>query len=551
VARLGLVRLSPRVLLATAGAAFALFASSASAAPNVVLVLTDDQRWDTLSAMPTVESELVGKGVTFTNAFVVNPLCCPSRATILTGLYSHTTRVYKNGQFGRFDDSSTIATRLRHAGYRTAFLGKYLNSYRGTYVPPGWTYWSAFTPANVASFFDYELNIDGTITPFGSAPGDYSTDVLATQTEDFIRSANGPFFLVLSTYAPHPPATPAPRHGGAFPGLAPWRPPSYDEADVSDKPGYVATSGPIPDRGALDQFRRSQLQSLLAVDDAVARTLDVLEDTGQLANTVVMFMSDNGFLWGEHRLTGKQAPYEESIRVPLVVRYDAEVAAPRTDSRLVANVDIAPTIAHLAGVARSGMQGRTLRPLLRGVPTGWRTELLVESARSGPNTSIPGYCAVRGRRFVYVVYETHEQELYDLATDPAQLTNRVREPGMHARRSRLRSLLLGLCNPPPPGVSLKWICTKTGTPGPDVIRGGAGLDALCGKAGPDTLLGGRGNDRLTGGPGLDRLVGGPGNDRFFALDRAKDTISCGRGRDRVTADKRDVVGAGCEWVKRG
>jgi arylsulfatase A-like enzyme len=539
-----------KVLLATAGAVFALSAPAAVAAPNVVLILTDDQRWDTLSAMPTVRSELVGKGVNFSNAFVVNPLCCPSRASILTGRYSHSTRVYRNGSFSLFDDDSTIATWLRAAGYETAFLGKYLNSYRGTYVPPGWSRWQAFTPANVANFFDYELNVDGTISAFGSAPEDYSTDVLATRAEEFIRLSARPFLLVFAPYAPHAPATPAPRHSTAFPGLAPWRPASYDEADVSDKPDYVKSTGLIPDPSELDGFRRSQFRSLLAVDEAVERTLDALEDTGRLEDTVVIYTSDNGFLWGEHRLIGKQAPYEESIRVPLVVRYDAEIAAPRTEGRIVANIDIAPTIAHLAGIAPRRTNGRTLRPLLRGSPTSWRKQLLVEATRTGPNTRVPGYCAVRGKRFAYVVYETREEELYDLRRDPAQLRNRVRDPGMHEQRNRLRSLALALCDPPPPGVSLRWICTRTGTPGPDVIRGGAGLDAICARAGRDRVFGGRGDDRLTGGPGRDTIFAGPGDDRMFVRDGAKDAITCGPGRDRVTADKRDVVGDDCEWVGR-
>ena len=537
-------------LAAAAGVFLALTASAQAARPNVVLIVTDDQRWDTLSAMPTVQSELVGKGVTFSNAFVVNPLCCPSRASILTGRYSHSTGVYRNGDLKRFDDSSTLATWLRGAGYRTAFLGKYLNTYRGSYVPPGWLRWRAFTPANAVNFFDYQLNVDGAISMFGSAPEDYSTDVLAARAETFIRSSSKPFFLVLAPFAPHRPATPAPRHSAAFPGLEPWRPASYDEADVSDKPGYIGSSGPVADPSALDDFRRSQLQSLLAVDEAVGRALEALEDTGRLENTVIVYTSDNGFLWGEHRLTGKQAPYEESIRVPFVVRYDAEIGAPRTDGRLVANIDIAPTITDLAGISRGGVNGRSLRPLWRGAPVSWRRQLLVESARTGPNPLVPGYCAVRGRKYAYVAYETREEELYDLATDPGQLQNRVREPGLRGQRERFRSLVLSLCNPTPPGVSLNWICTKTGTPGPDVLRGGAGLDALCARAGRDTLLAGRGNDRLTGGPGRDRMFGGPGNDLVFARDRTVDAIACGHGRDRVIADARDVVEADCEWVSR-
>ncbi len=535
---------------AVAASILALSPAAAAERPSIVVVLTDDQRWDTLSAMPTVQSEIVARGVTFSNAFVVNPLCCPSRASILTGRYSHSTKVYRNGSFTRFDDSSTIATWLRKAGYRTAFLGKYLNAYRGTYVPPGWNEWAAFTPANRQSFFDYELNIDGTLSPFGSAPDDYSTDVLAARADDFIRASSGPFFLLLAPYAPHTPATPAPRHGATFPSLAPWRPASYDEADVSDKPAYVKALGPVEDPDELDDFRRRQLQSLLAVDEAVRRIVRALADTERLENTVIFYTSDNGVLWGEHRLTGKQVPYEESIRVPLIVRYDAKAAGPRTDRHLVANIDIAPTLARYAGISRSGVEGRPLQPLVVGGPVAWRKQLLVESARGGPNTRVPGYCAVRGRRYAYVAYETREEELYDLREDPEQLVNRVRKKALRVQLARMRSHLLALCSPPPRGVSVRWICTRKGTAGSDVIRGWNGLDALCGGAGRDTLIARRGNDRLTGGPGRDQLLAGPGNDRLFARDGAADTIVCGRGYDRVIADRRDVIAADCEWLSR-
>ena len=559
------------LLVLATGVLLALAPAAHAARPNVVVVLTDDQRWDTLSAMPTVRSELVGKGVTFSNAFVVNPLCCPSRASLLTGRYSHSTRIYTNGAFRLFDDSSTLATWLRRAGYRTGFFGKYLNSYAGTYVPPGWSRWVAFSPANVDNYFDYRLNVNGSLVARGSLPEDYSTDVLAAQAETFIRAdTTRPFFALFAPYAPHKPATPAPRHEGAFPGLAPWRPSSYNEPNVADKPRWVRAQRPLDAaaQASLDDFRARQLRSLRSVDQAVERLLDALAETGRLEDTVVVFTSDNGMLLGEHRLIGKQAPYEESIRVPLVIRFDRLVTASRTESRQALNVDIAPTLAALAGVAAPRAEGRSLAPLLLNRSVAWRGEFLVESLNAGPNPAVPTYCAVRGRRYVYVAYGTREEELYDLAVDSDQLVNGARARALSTVLVQFRRHLLRLCNPRPRGLQLNWVCTRTGTPRNDVIAGTQGLDSLCGRAGNDVLRGRGGNDRLWGhigrdllvggsgtdildpGPGIDRVLGDDGPDRLLLRDGYTDVASCGAARDIVFADRRDRVAGNCEAVFR-
>jgi len=561
---LALLTLAVCALVAPAPAAHA-------ARPNIVVVLADDQRWDTLSAMPTVQSELVAKGVTFSNSFTVNPLCCPSRASILTGKYSHSTKVYSNGGFRVFDDSSTLATWLRKAGYRTGFFGKYLNSYAGTYVPPGWRRWVAFTPSNVDNYFGYRLNVDGSLVPRGDLPEDYSTDVLAAEAEAFIRGdAATPFFVLFAPYAPHNSATPAPRHEHAFPGLAPWRPASYNEPDVADKPAWLKAQTQLSPESqtSLDDFRARQLRSLLSVDQAVERLLDALAQTGRLEDTIVIYMSDNGLLWGEHRLKGKQAPYEESIRVPLVVRFDRLATGTRTETRQALNVDVAPTVAALAGIAAPGAEGRSLVPLLRNRSVAWRGEFLVESLRTGPNRDVPTYCAVRGRRYVYVAYATREDELYDLEVDARQLDNRVGDAALAPILAKFRKHLLRLCQPRPRGLQLNWICTKTGTPRNDVILGTQGLDSLCGRAGRDVLRGRGGNDRLWGnrdrdilvggagndildpGPSIDRVLGGDGADRLLLRDGVADVVSCGPGRDVVFADRRDKVAKDCEVVVR-
>ncbi|MGH3060823.1 MAG: sulfatase-like hydrolase/transferase [Gaiellaceae bacterium] len=546
-----LLALAAGVLLAPAPAAHA-------ARPNVVIVLTDDQRWDTLSAMPTVRSEIVAKGVTFSNSFTVNPLCCPSRASFLTGLYSHSTRVYHNrGARGlrSFDERSSLAIPLRATGYRTGLIGKYMNDYTTTRVPRGWDRWVVFTGSidkgRPPGFFNYDLSVDGTLVSRGSAPTDYSTDVLAAQAQNFIRgSAGRPFFLLFAPFAPHHPATPAPRHAGAFPGLSPWRPPSYNEANVSDKPAWLRRRARIDaqETARLDAFRRDQLRSLLAVDDAVASILSTLEDEGRLANTLILYTSDNGHFWGEHRLNTKMAAYEESIRVPLVARYDPLTTTPRTESRFVANIDVAPTIARFAGIRRR-FHGQSFRPLLAGASTVWRKTFLIENLRLNAG-NVATYCAVRGGRWTYVALRTGEEELYDLATDPDQLTNRARNPALRPQLMTMRARVRDLCDPPPPSMNLDWLCTKNGSTTAETLRGTGRSDGLCAGGGRDTLWGLAGNDLLRGGPGRDRMLGGPGRDRILDREGARDTIACGSGVDRVLADRLDVVAKDCEIVRR-
>ena len=424
--------------------------------PSVLLIVTDDQRWDTLWSMPQVKRLLVDRGVSFSNSFVSSPLCCPSRASILTGAYPHTTGVYTqglpNGGFKKFNDTTTIATVLHDAGYRTGFFGKYLDSYQSGanagYVPPGWDRWMAFVHSQ---FFDYGLTIDGAVKRFGSSPEDYSTDVLAERTDAFIRRTGGPFFAIFAPAAPHAPATPDPPDAGLFSDLPPWSPPSFNEADVSDKPFDVAhlhrlTPGDI---AGLEELRRDQYRSLQAVDRAVAGLIDALADTGRLEDTLVIFTSDNGLLWGEHRWQKKEMPYEEAIRVPLVIRDDAVVAdAPRSEDRLVGNIDLAPTIAELAGTDLPKAEGKSLLPLLAGERVRWRHALLVEHMKM--TNPVPTYCAVRTDRYLFATYVTGEEELYDLAEDPYELVNLAgRRPPLQAR---LATTLRSLCDPPPLGL---------------------------------------------------------------------------------------------------
>ncbi len=458
--------------------ALTLWALGASAGParaeppSVLVVITDDQRPETLWAMPTVQRELVARGVTFANAFVVNALCCPSRASLLTGNYSHTTGVYRQrppyGRAEAFDDGSTLATWLQDAGYTTGFFGKYLDGFQHQaltgYVPPGWDRFVAFVHAE---YLDYGLTVDGAVRRYGSAPEDYSTDVLAEAAVSFIRQSRGPLFVVYAPAAPHGPAIPASPDAAAFADLPAWRPPGYDEADVSDKPAYIRALPRLDVLRArqIDQLRVDQYRTLLSVDRAVARLLQALAATGRLDHTLVVLTSDNGLAWGEHRWWKKEVPYEESIRVPLVVRYDPLVGAARTESRLALNIDLAPTVAEVAGVATPPTDGRSLVPLLAGRPVRWRRDFLVEHLEG--RNPVPTYCAVRGERFKYVRYATGEEELYDLAADPHELENRAADPRLARVRAAMDRRLGQLCQPPPPGFG-----------GPDAARAWAGLGVL-------------------------------------------------------------------------
>jgi N-acetylglucosamine-6-sulfatase len=516
-----------RLAVVTILAALAL-APAAAAQPNVLLIVTDDQRWDTLRYMPTVKSELVGKGVNFRNAFAVNPLCCPSRASILTGTYSHTHGVWSNagglGGFRAFNDHSTLPVWLSAVGYETMLLGKYLNAYdsrytQPTYVPPGWGSWYA-TWSRGQVYFDYEMTDGAAVQAYGTDPADYETDVLAAQADRFIRGSTRPFFLYFAPQAPHVTSgtsstVPAPRHVDAYAGLGALQSPSVNERDVSDKPQYVRNR-PLVSEASLAQLREEQLEALLAVDDAVARMLAALEETGKLADTLIVFTSDNGHTWGEHRWTHKSDPYGESLRVPLVFRYDRLGVSARPEGRFALNVDLAPTIAATAGIHVGGREGRRLLPLLRGENPRWRSSFLFEYGRPGPP---PPYCGFRSAGWKYVQYATGEEELYDLRRDPYELQSQHRAYRASVMRYRAR-VLRSACRPP----DFRPLpqCTKTGTRRGDFIRGSDRRDWICV---------GRGWDRITVRRG------------------GRDVVRCGPGFDRVRADRRDVL-IGCERRSR-
>ena len=431
--------------------------------PNIVFVLVDDLNLPSVEKMPEINSRLAGEGITFEESFVSYPTCCPSRATMLTGLYSHNHDVRGNkqpvGGFEKFRDEgleeSTIAARLQEEGYRTALIGKYLNHYPGddpTHVPPGWDEW--YAKIGQFEYYDYELNENGQVVSYGSEEEDYLTDVLSGHATDFVRRAateDDPFFAYVAPIAPHNPATPAERHEGAFADEEVPRSPSFGEEDVSDKPSWIQDLGPVAEKegSRIDVHHQERLESMLAVDEMVGSLVEELEAAGELENTYIFFTSDNGFHLGSHRIkTGKKTPYEEAARVPLLARGPGVPAGSKVEG-LALNTDLAPTFAELGGLGEDfEADGRSLLPLMRGeeLPSDWRSAVLLEAFLDGKSASEEddeeekgkakgknrdtgsrmdrtAFQALRTETHKYVEHENGERELYDLQNDPYELEN--------------------------------------------------------------------------------------------------------------------------------
>lgn len=425
-------------------------ASAAGRPPNIILLFTDDQYWDSLDYMPTLRDDILPQAMQFTNAFATTPLCCPSRATILTGLYAFHHNVKTNGPplggFAAFNDAQTIATGLQATSdYGTHYLGKYMNGYsdHNTYIPPGWDNWFTFNDLGDVNryYYDYWVNDNGAGVYYGTEQAHYSTDVLRDRAVDVITTAgDAPFLMYLSVYAPHRPALVADRHAGAYADIPPHRPPSFDEADISDKPAWLGELPPV-EHSDVDSLRADQLATLLAVDEALAAMLQALESTGQKDNTVIIFTSDNGFSWGEHRVVGKWCPYESCLRVPMVIWYPGLTVGGVNES-LVLNIDLVPTIADLADVELgAAVDGLSLVPLLDGTSASLREDFLFEHWQNlnAQNWSVivPTYVGVRNSRWKYVEHETGERELYDLVEDPHELVNVADAPEHAAMQAQL------------------------------------------------------------------------------------------------------------------
>lgn len=411
--------------------------------PNIIIILTDDQPYHTIQYMPNVQSELVNNGINFTNAYVTTPLCCPSRASILTGKYvfNHGVKTNRipNGGATLFDDSSTLPVWLQSNGYKTTLIGKYLNDYDALpegYIPPGWDEWNALVQkdTNRDFYFGYTLNENGKITQYGFDDKDYSSDVFNKKAIDFIReNSHQPFFLMFMAYAPHQPYLSAERHKDMFKvydeTFSIYKPENYFEEDISDKPVWLNTYQP-QSQDYVEKVHQRMLRSLMSVDDVVGDIVEVLEKEKIRNNTIIIFMSDNGFALGDHRLIGKACPYDICLQIPLVISYPDKITISRSDPNLILNLDIAPTLLKLAGVAPSSLtfDGKSFDSLLTNPIEPWRDGFLIEQYEDdGEERSmtslVPAYVGFRTNEWKYIEYETGEQELYNLLTDPYEMNN--------------------------------------------------------------------------------------------------------------------------------
>jgi arylsulfatase A-like enzyme len=422
--------------------------------PNVVLILTDDQRFDTLSGMPNVQRLLAGQGTTYTRAMVPTSLCCPSRATILTGLYAHSSRLFGNGDVGgaRFGgwrkfhrlglENRTLGPALQAAGYRTALIGKYLN-YFGKfsppgYRPPGWDTFAAFMSSH-GSYYSYRLS-DG--TRYGQEPQDYSTDVLASRATEFISNTpvDQPLFLYFAPFGPHLPYQPAPRDVGTLDGkLTPYTAATLNQR-LKGMPRWMQLRKHFTQE-EVNQTRQSQLEALMSIDDGVGSIVQSLRQGNRDRDTLFIFMSDNGYFWGEHTIIGKDSPYDAATRIPMVIRWDGHTPPASTSGRIVLNVDIARTIADATGAS---MQTDGLDILGTQVRKGFVLE-----AMDGYQNR-PAYCGWRTKNRMYVQWNTGETELYDYRLDPAEKTNLAHRKSWRKVRHAMRAKAMAACRPVPP-----------------------------------------------------------------------------------------------------
>ncbi len=463
--------------------------------PNVVLIMTDDQTLAELKKMPKVKRYLTDEGTNFANYFASFPLCCPARATLLTGQYAHIHGVLDNvrplGGNDKLDHSQTLPVWLQQAGYRTGHVGKYLNGYGDqgagnlpAAVPPGYDDWFGLVDcspspcAGTLSYWGFKVLDNGTERTFSERDGDYQTDVLAARAVDDIDRfgrEGKPFYLSVWPLAPHsgqgrgiPQFTlpdgrtvpigiapaPAPRHASLFADEKAPRGESTFEADISDKPPIIQVIRREVDEGLaglqldpeqireiLDVAYRARLQSLQAVDDLVERIVEALERTGQLANTVIAFTSDNGWMFGEHGLVfTKVVLYDESVRVPMIVRGPGFPKG-KVVTQPTTHADWVPTVLELAGAqAPFPVDGEPLTTFAADAGAGKERAVLLESWHQGRERSWQA-SGVRVSGFVYLEWDTGDQELYDLFNDPLQLDNKAGNPVYARTRARLARAL--------------------------------------------------------------------------------------------------------------
>jgi arylsulfatase A-like enzyme len=386
-----------------------------AAEPNILLIVTDDQRQG-MHVMPSTEHLFFDNGRAFGRGFVTTPNCCPSRASIFTGLFAHNHGIRSNGS-SNLPQNLTVQRYLHDAGYKTAILGKYLNSWPLGKAPPHFDRWALVRPD---SYVNADFNMDGAVGPVAG----YSTNVIGSRTVRFLRAFDRqddrPWFVYVAPVAPHRPSTPAPEYAAA--PLPPWVPsPAVFESDRSDKPPWIRNDSVR--LAAMQKEHDEMLRTLMSVDDMVEKVFHELAALNERRDTLAIFLSDNGYAWGEHGIRGKWRPYTESIHVPLAMRWPGRFKPGSVDSGIATNVDLAPTIMDAAGIApESAMDGISL--LQPSTRQRLFTEFWGNLARGRPD-----WAQIRTRRVAYIEYydadHSHPifREYYRLDRDPGQLRN--------------------------------------------------------------------------------------------------------------------------------
>ena len=421
--------------------------------PNTLFVLVDDLRFDALSCLghpwlktPHID-RLAREGAIFTNAFVTTPLCSPARASYLTGRWVHSHGITDNTN--RNEQSHRLITfpmLQQKAGYETCYVGKW-HMGNDSNPRPGFDHWVSFP--GQGQYFDPPINVNGTLAP---QPG-FMTDILSGHAIDFLRRPHAkPFSLYLAHKAVHGPFTPPGRHKALYADAPIARHPNAQD-NLTGKP---ALQQPIPTNtkkgngaqsGPNDETVRNQLRLIQAVDESMGEILKALTETKQLDNTVIIFTSDNGYFHGDHGLGDKRAAYEESLRIPLLVRYPKWIKPGSRFDADVLNVDIAPTMLEIAGAqAPAEMRGRSLVPVLRGKTKQVRQDFYAEYNQEQQSARIPTWHAVRSREWKYVEYKGHPDwtELYNLKADPYELKNLINEASAAKVKTKMAARLTEL-----------------------------------------------------------------------------------------------------------
>lgn len=412
--------------------------------PNILIVMTDDQRRDSLANLPRIRRWLADGGTTFTQGYVTTPSCCPSRATTLTGRYDHNNGVRR--QTGpAFDESTSIARYLKGAGYRTGHIGKYVHYYKLAERAPWWDRWTYWQ----GGYQDVFMNVDGVVKQSSGYSTRIAFDTAISYVNAWEASDAQPWLMLVAPTAPHlvgkdpPPAEPqyATTPVGAFPRF-----PSTFEANTTDKPPFIYCCAVTEDY--VSRVHTGMTRALLSIDDGVDRLMQRLEAAGELDDTLVFFYGDNGWLYGEHNLTSKFLPYTNSVGVPFIVRWPNRIPAGVTDTRMVANVDVAPTVLAAAGVAPPAvpMDGRDIMAGSR------RARRLTEYWQDDGNVpGIPDWASVTTPAYAYTEYYQADsttvrfREYYDLVNDPHELVNLLadgttaNDPNVTAISAQLRA----------------------------------------------------------------------------------------------------------------